>query len=141
MGKGSLYLRPLLLGTGPILGLGPAPSYTFTIFAAAVGAYFKVSGVALCTSRMQYRVSGLGVLNTVARLKGTPQRNRGVCSCPCIRISSPCPELPRLVLARPFTTALPADPPAVGILGTAEHYACTPSTPYHLLFPCFSLLP
>lgn len=41
MGKGSLYLRPLLIGTGPILGLGPAPSYTFTIFCAAVGAYFK----------------------------------------------------------------------------------------------------
>jgi branched-subunit amino acid aminotransferase/4-amino-4-deoxychorismate lyase len=29
------------MGTGPILGLGPAPSYTFCIFAAAVGAYFK----------------------------------------------------------------------------------------------------
>lgn len=43
LGKGSLYLRPLLLGTGPILGLGPAPSYTFTVYAAAVGAYFKVS--------------------------------------------------------------------------------------------------
>ncbi len=42
MGKGSLYLRPLLIGTGPILGLGPAPSYTFTVFCAAVGAYFKV---------------------------------------------------------------------------------------------------
>lgn len=39
--KGSLYIRPLLLGTGPILGLGPAPSYTFCVFAAAVGAYFK----------------------------------------------------------------------------------------------------
>lgn len=41
-GKGSLYLRPLLLGSGPILGLGPAPSYTLVVFAAAVGAYFKV---------------------------------------------------------------------------------------------------
>eukprot|EP00967_Tisochrysis_lutea_P060035 scaffold76650_cov28-Tisochrysis_lutea.AAC.1 len=40
-GKGSLYLRPLLIGSGPILGLGPAPEYTFTIYAAAVGAYFK----------------------------------------------------------------------------------------------------
>eukprot|EP00951_Prasinocladus_malaysianus_P031792 scaffold306687_cov49-Prasinocladus_malaysianus.AAC.1 len=39
--KGSLYIRPLLMGTGPILGLGPAPTYTFCIFAAAVGAYFK----------------------------------------------------------------------------------------------------
>ncbi len=51
-GKGSLYIRPLLLGTGPILGLGPAPSYTLVVYAAAVGAYFKVSsyefiGVAL----------------------------------------------------------------------------------------------
>ncbi|CAL5223128.1 g5593 [Coccomyxa viridis] len=40
-GKGSLYIRPLLLGTGPILGLGPAPSYTLVVYAAAVGAYFK----------------------------------------------------------------------------------------------------
>ena len=44
MGKGSLYLRPLLLGTGPILGLGPAPSYSFLVFGAAVGQYFKVCG-------------------------------------------------------------------------------------------------
>ena len=42
-GKGSLYIRPLLLGTGPILGLGPAPSYTLVVYAAAVGAYFKVN--------------------------------------------------------------------------------------------------
>lgn len=43
MGKGSFYLRPLLMGTGPILGLGPAPHYEFVVFGAAVGAYFKVS--------------------------------------------------------------------------------------------------
>ena len=42
-GKGSLYIRPLLMGSGGILGLGPAPTYTFAIFCAAVGAYFKVS--------------------------------------------------------------------------------------------------
>lgn len=41
-GKGSLYLRPLLLGTGPIVGLGPAPSFTFTCFGTAVGSYFVV---------------------------------------------------------------------------------------------------
>jgi len=40
-GKGSLYLRPLLMGTGPILGLGPAPSYTFLIYTSPVGSYFK----------------------------------------------------------------------------------------------------
>ena len=42
-GRGALYLRPLLMGTGPILGLGPAPAYTLVVFAAAVGCYFKVA--------------------------------------------------------------------------------------------------
>ena len=51
-GKGSLYLRPLLLGTGPILGLGPAPSYTLVVYAAAVGAYFKARtlSTAVCSA-------------------------------------------------------------------------------------------
>jgi branched-chain amino acid aminotransferase len=43
-GKGSLYLRPVIWGTGPILGVGPAPSYTFLIYVSPVGPYFK-SGV------------------------------------------------------------------------------------------------
>ena len=41
-GKGSLYIRPLLMGTGPVLGLGPAPEYTFIVYASPVGNYFKV---------------------------------------------------------------------------------------------------
>lgn len=41
-GKGSLYMRPLLMGSGPILGLGPAPEYTFLVYASPVGNYFKV---------------------------------------------------------------------------------------------------
>lgn len=40
-GKGSLYLRPCLWGTGPILGVAPATSYTFLIFACPVGPYYK----------------------------------------------------------------------------------------------------
>ncbi|KAK8552067.1 hypothetical protein V6N13_120497 [Hibiscus sabdariffa] len=40
-GKGSLYVRPLLLGTGPILGLAPAPEYTFVVYASPVRNYFK----------------------------------------------------------------------------------------------------
>ncbi|KAK1381721.1 Branched-chain-amino-acid aminotransferase [Heracleum sosnowskyi] len=40
-GKGSLYIRPLLIGSGPILGLAPAPEYTFLIYASPVGNYFK----------------------------------------------------------------------------------------------------
>lgn len=41
-GKGSLYVRPLLMGSGPVLGLAPAPEYTFLIFVSPVGNYFKV---------------------------------------------------------------------------------------------------
>ncbi|XP_047342433.1 branched-chain-amino-acid aminotransferase 2, chloroplastic-like [Impatiens glandulifera] len=40
-GKGSLYLRPLLFGSGAVLGLAPAPEYTFLVFASPVGNYFK----------------------------------------------------------------------------------------------------
>ncbi|WCJ35615.1 Branched-chain-amino-acid aminotransferase [Euphorbia peplus] len=41
MGKGALYIRPLLIGTGPVLGLAPAPEYTFLTYASPVGNYFK----------------------------------------------------------------------------------------------------
>ncbi|BFG42207.1 hypothetical protein CerSpe_284820 [Prunus speciosa] len=40
-GKGSLYIRPLLFGSGPVLGLGPAPEYTFLVYATPVGSYHK----------------------------------------------------------------------------------------------------
>ncbi|KAJ6811849.1 branched-chain-amino-acid aminotransferase 5, chloroplastic-like [Iris pallida] len=40
-GKGSLYIRPLLMGSGVVLGLAPAPEYTFLIFVSPVGNYFK----------------------------------------------------------------------------------------------------
>ncbi|KAG2435322.1 hypothetical protein HXX76_007397 [Chlamydomonas incerta] len=39
--RGSLYVRPLLLGTGPLLGLCPAPSYTFVVYAVPVGGRAK----------------------------------------------------------------------------------------------------
>ncbi|ONI33326.1 hypothetical protein PRUPE_1G417100 [Prunus persica] len=40
-GKGSLYIRPLLIGSGPILGLAPSPEYTFLVYASPVRNYFK----------------------------------------------------------------------------------------------------
>ena len=44
-GKGSLYIRPLFMGSGAVLGLAPAPEYTFIIFASPVGNYFKVGSL------------------------------------------------------------------------------------------------
>lgn len=37
----ALYLRPLLLGTGPQVGVKPAEEYMFLIFVGPVGPYFK----------------------------------------------------------------------------------------------------
>ncbi|KAL0439462.1 UNVERIFIED_CONTAM: Branched-chain-amino-acid aminotransferase 2, chloroplastic [Sesamum latifolium] len=46
-GKGSLYIRPLLMGSGPVLGLAPASEYTFLVYASPVGNYFKEGTAAL----------------------------------------------------------------------------------------------
>ena len=42
-GKGALYIRPLLIGSGANLGVAPAPEYPFLIYASPVGDYHKVS--------------------------------------------------------------------------------------------------
>jgi len=38
--RGSLYIRPLLLGSGPVLGIAPANEYLFVVFCSPVGPYF-----------------------------------------------------------------------------------------------------
>lgn len=38
---GTLYIRPLLIGVGDIIGVKPAEEYIFTIFVMPVGNYFK----------------------------------------------------------------------------------------------------
>ncbi|HFU6636605.1 TPA: branched-chain amino acid aminotransferase [Streptococcus agalactiae] len=37
----TLYIRPLLIGMGDIIGVKPAEEYIFTVFAMPVGSYFK----------------------------------------------------------------------------------------------------
>jgi len=43
----SLYIRPLLIGTGENLGLRPATSYSFRVFVSPVGPYYKGGGLSL----------------------------------------------------------------------------------------------
>ena len=40
----TLYLRPYMFGTNPILGIKPATDYEFRIFASPAGPYFKADG-------------------------------------------------------------------------------------------------
>ncbi|OAD71800.1 hypothetical protein PHYBLDRAFT_155775 [Phycomyces blakesleeanus NRRL 1555(-)] len=42
---GSLYLRPLLFGSGPFIGMGPAKEFTFIVFGMPVGNYYKGNAV------------------------------------------------------------------------------------------------
>ncbi|KAH7665004.1 Branched-chain amino acid aminotransferase II protein [Dioscorea alata] len=69
-GKGSLYIRPLLLGSGPILGLAPSPEYMFLVFAVPVGKYFKdrLPSVNLSVSDEIHRATpgGTGGVKTIS---------------------------------------------------------------------------
>lgn len=69
-GKGSLYIRPLLIGTGPILGLAPSPEYTFLIYVSPVGAYFKggLSPIDLKVETYFHRAApgGTGAVKTIS---------------------------------------------------------------------------
>ncbi len=59
VGKGALYVRPLLMGSGPVLGVAPAPSYTFLVYATPVGPYFKggVTAIDLLISEEHHRAA------------------------------------------------------------------------------------
>lgn len=58
-GKGAMYVRPLLMGSGPILGVAPAPSYTFLVYVTPVGPYFKggVTAIDLLISEEYHRAA------------------------------------------------------------------------------------
>jgi branched-chain amino acid aminotransferase len=58
-GKGAMYVRPLLMGSGPILGVAPAPSYTFLVYVTPVGPYFKggVTAIDLLISEEHHRAA------------------------------------------------------------------------------------
>ncbi|XP_062226415.1 branched-chain-amino-acid aminotransferase 5, chloroplastic-like isoform X2 [Phragmites australis] len=58
-GKGSLYIRPLLIGSGAILGVAPAPQYTFVVFVCPVGHYFKdgLSPISLLAEEEYHRAA------------------------------------------------------------------------------------
>ena len=59
----SLYIRPLLIGTGPRVGLNPADEYIFIVFVNPVGPYFKngFKPISLLIDRGHDRAAPLGV--------------------------------------------------------------------------------
>ena len=72
---GSLYIRPLMIGSGPILGIAPAEEYKFIIFSSPVGPYFPngFSAIDLEISKIYTRAShgGTGFSKTCSNYAGT----------------------------------------------------------------------
>jgi len=73
-GKGSLYIRPCLWGTGPVLGVSPAPEFTFMVYVSPVGPYFKtgVKPIKLEITREFHRAApkGTGGVKSIGNYAG-----------------------------------------------------------------------
>jgi len=65
---GALYIRPILIGNGPILGVAPAEEYKFIVFTVPVGPYFPegFTGINLEISKKYTRAApgGTGFAKT-----------------------------------------------------------------------------
>ena len=67
-GKGSLYIRPIVWGTSPALGVQPVEEYTFRVFVSPVGPYFKgdIQPLNLKVSNKYHRAAPKGIGNAKA---------------------------------------------------------------------------
>ena len=61
--KGSLYIRPIVWGTSPAIGVRPVEEYTFMVFVSPVGPYFKGGGkpLRLIVSNDYHRAAPKGI--------------------------------------------------------------------------------
>ena len=61
-GKGALYIRPLLFGSSPLLGVKPSKQNTMLIFVSPVGPYFKAGfkAIELVITQKYHRAAGKG---------------------------------------------------------------------------------
>jgi len=66
--KGGLYIRPVVWGTAPTLGVAPASECTFMIYTAPVGPYFKggIKPLNLIASEVYHRAAPKGIGNAKA---------------------------------------------------------------------------
>lgn len=73
-GKGSLYVRPCLWGTGAVLGVTPAPEYTYLIMTCPVGPYFKggITPIKILITKDFHRSApkGTGHVKTISNYAG-----------------------------------------------------------------------
>ena len=68
LNKGTLYVRPIVWGTSPAIGVKPVEEYTFMIFVSPVGPYFKdgVRPLNLKINKDYHRAAPKGIGNAKA---------------------------------------------------------------------------
>ena len=66
--KGTLYVRPIVWGTSPAIGVKPVEEYTFMVFVSPVGPYFKggVRPLHLKINKEYHRAAPKGIGNAKA---------------------------------------------------------------------------
>jgi len=66
-GRGALYLRPLLFGSGADLGVKPSSRYSLVVFASPVGSYFGGAGarMRICLEHPRAALGGQGHVKAV----------------------------------------------------------------------------
>ena len=67
-GKGSLYVRPIVWGTAPAIGVKAVSEYTFVVFVSPVGSYFKdgIKPLNLKVETDYHRAAARGIGNAKA---------------------------------------------------------------------------
>ena len=67
-GKGSLYVRPIVWGTAPAIGVRAVSEYTFVVFVSPVGSYFKdgIKPLNLKVETDYHRAAARGIGNAKA---------------------------------------------------------------------------
>ena len=67
-GKGSLYVRPIVWGTAPAIGVRAVSDYTFVVFVSPVGSYFKdgIKPLNLKVETNYHRAAARGIGNAKA---------------------------------------------------------------------------
>ena len=72
---GALYIRPLMIGSGPILGVAPAEEYKFIIYTVPVGPYFpegfKAIDLEISKEYTRAAPGGTGFAKTCCNYAGT----------------------------------------------------------------------
>ena len=73
--QGSLYIRPLAFGSGPVLGVKPSSIYTFLVYVTPVGSYFQsgLKSLNVLVTDKYHRVAtkSIGFAKAIGNYSGT----------------------------------------------------------------------